>query len=154
MQECTFQPKVNNTKKFVKENNDFLNRNEKWKNDVNNKLEKIKNKCEVETTYEFKPKVTAKPPNFDISKKTVVKDRNTIKYLERINKAKKQKEELHKKLYPDYNQIYDKLHKKPADANEEYATFNPNKTKNLDLKSIKMTLHNELNSLTIDDSHI
>jgi len=82
--------------------------------------------------------------------KNVAEDKYNRKFYERINNAKKQKIETDKKLNPDYNSIYDKLFKKLADQSEEYATFNPNKTKNLDMNTAKMTLHNELNSLTID----
>ena len=41
-----------------------------------------------------------------------------------------------------------------VDQNDDYATFNPNKNKNINLNSAKMTLHNELNSLTIEQSTI
>jgi len=59
--------------------------------------------------------------------------------------------EVDKKLNPDYNSIYDKLYQhKKQEKNEEYATFNPNKTKTIDINSMKMTLHQELNSLSID----
>jgi len=59
--------------------------------------------------------------------------------------------EIDKKRNPDYNSIYDKLYntKKAVDNAEEYATFNPNKTK-WDINTAKATLHTELNSLTID----
>ncbi len=153
MKECTFRPKVNKNLKFVKEEKDFLNRNEKWKSDVNNKIEKLKTKAEEKVVYDFKPAINKKPLNFDHTKKTI-EDRNTIKYYERINKAKKLKEEINKKLNPNYNAIYDKMYKKETPIYEEYATFNPNKARNLDMDSIKMTLHNELNSLTIEEPNI
>lgn len=153
MKECTFRPKVNKNLKLVKENKDFFNRNEKWKSDINNKLEKMKNKAEEESLFDFKPSINKKPINFN-KFKTTLEDRNTIKYYERINKAKKQKEEINKKLNPNYNQIYDKMFRKEMNNYEEYATFNPNKARNLDMDSIKMTLHNELTSLTIEQPNI
>ena len=147
MKECTFQPQVNKKKKFVNDNSDFLNRNNKWMSDTNNKIEKIKSKVEEIPSYNFQPAINKKALNFN--NKILSEDRNNIKYFQRINNAKKQKDELNKKLNPDFNLIYDKMFKK-IDQNDEYATFNPNKIKNIDINSAKMTLHNELNSLTIE----
>jgi len=143
MTECTFQPKLTQNRKYKIEV-DFGSRNTKWKDDANSKIEKIKEKNEEALQKNFKPAIHT-APKF----KPKIDDTSTRKYFQRIKQAKMLKMETEKKKNPDYNSIYDKLYKKPVKASEEYATFNPNKTK-FDLNTIKVSLHNELNSLTID----
>jgi hypothetical protein len=69
----------------------------------NNRIEKEKNICDLQEKIEctFAPEITRK--NVEFLKPKL--DKHTRKYVDRINKAKKLKEEINSKLNPDYSKI-------------------------------------------------
>jgi len=109
------------------------------------------------TECSFQPIINQK--TISTSNETITKDRDTQKYINRINNAKKKKDEKSAKLNPDYNSNYDKLFRKNkgpevvllTETNQntsEYSTFNPNKNKN-DYQNCRKKLKEELNSLVL-----
>jgi len=160
-EDCTFKPKINKYKNYSKKSarSDLYERNKKWKDHNTEKIEKTKQISENMklTECSFQPIINQK--TISTSNETITKDRDTQKYINRINNAKKKKDEKSAKLNPDYNSNYDKLFRKNkgpevvllTETNQntsEYSTFNPNKNKN-DYQNCRKKLKEELNSLVL-----
>jgi len=159
MKDCTFKPHINKhnsppkkehkepISKPVKKNEEkepeklktnkemFYQRENAWQNKKNEKFENFKNYLNKEEykACTFQPVVKKKSaPHYE----KVEADINSLKYYDRINKAKQEKIEKYEKLNPNINELYEKNHRKTKNSNEatqqkeeEYCTFNPNKKK-------------------------
>jgi len=158
-EDCTFKPKINKYTNYNKKKSNLYERNKKWKDNNSEKIEKTKQISENMklTECSFQPTINQK--TISTANETITKDRDTLKYINRLNNAKKKKEEKSARLNPDYNTIYDKLFPKNkgpgvvliTETNQntsEYSTFNPNRNKN-DYHNCRKKLKEELNSLVL-----
>jgi len=78
-----------------------------------------------------------------------------LKYYDRINKAKQEKQVKYEKLNPNINELYEKIYRKQKIPNEntqpkeeEYCTFNPNKKK-FEFQFMK-NLRSQLHAINLD----
>jgi len=182
IRECTFKPNIrlNNstiiTKKIeIDKSQSQININnpsnnvsifDKLSQSKQKKIERLENENKMLKFKElnvctFHPVISSKQPSFN---NLNLFDEKTVKYFERVYKARGEKLEAHRKLNPDFNSLYEKnkgkLLTKSKSINNFFVKREYVEVKNYKdhhefiLSSEKQRLHNELQNLNLLNDNV